>query len=190
MKALESLPRPSESLPLVPLRDMVVFPHMMSPFVVGRDSSIRALEAALATPSKRLFLAAQKNPQLDDPAPGDIYAVGVVATVAQSLKLPNGHFKLMVEGVRRGRIQAFEEGTDYMAVTVEPMLQRDVETQVAITLNERHGHGRRLVCGVIENLDLQLGARVAQTRHGLHQPLEDVALVVDGQLHGHTRVLR
>ena len=61
--------RLQETLPLVPLRDMVVFPHMMAPFVVGRESSIHALEAALATPSKRLFLAAQKNPQLDEPSP-------------------------------------------------------------------------------------------------------------------------
>ncbi len=100
----DSAGRGLESLPLVPLRDMVVFPHMMAPFVVGRESSIRALEAALATPVKRLFLAAQKDPQLDEPKPEDIYEVGVVATVAQSLKLPNGHIKVMVEGVRRGRI--------------------------------------------------------------------------------------
>ena len=76
----------------------------MQPFVVGRESSIRALEAALTTPVKRLFLAAQRDPQLDDPTPEDIYEVGVIATVAQSLKLPNGHIKVMVEGVRRGRI--------------------------------------------------------------------------------------
>ena len=99
----ENPSRPPETLPLVPLRDMVVFPHMMAPFVVGRESSIHALEAALATPAKRLFLAAQKNPQLDEPSPKDIYSVGVVATVAQSLKLPNGHIKVMVEGVRRAR---------------------------------------------------------------------------------------
>ena len=101
---------------------MVVFPHMMAPFVVGRESSIRALEAALATPVKRLFLAAQKDPQLDEPKPEDIYEVGVVATVAQSLKLPNGHIKVMVEGVRRGRIMAFEEREgEYLSVGVEPM---------------------------------------------------------------------
>jgi ATP-dependent Lon protease len=110
-----------ESLPLVPLRDMVVFPHMMQPFVVGRESSIRALEAALATPTKRLFLAAQKDPQLDEPKPEDIYDVGVVATVAQSLKLPNGHIKVMVEGVRRGRILAFERRGEFLAVRVEPL---------------------------------------------------------------------
>jgi ATP-dependent Lon protease len=119
--------RLQETLPLVPLRDMVVFPHMMAPFVVGRESSIHALEAALATPSKRLFLAAQKNPQLDEPSPRDIYSVGVVATVAQSLKLPNGHIKVMVEGVRRGRIRSFEELRDYLGVIVEPLPERSAD---------------------------------------------------------------
>src|SRR5260221_14357205 len=109
----DSSERSLESLPLVPLRDMVVFPHMMQPFVVGRESSIRALEAALAMPSKRLFLAAQKNPQLDEPRPPDIFEVGVVATVAQSLKLPNGHIKVMVEGGRRGKIRSFAERGEY-----------------------------------------------------------------------------
>ncbi|MFN2386848.1 MAG: endopeptidase La [Thermoanaerobaculia bacterium] len=116
--------RTIETLPLVPLRDMVVFPHMMAPFVVGRESSIRALEAALAAPTKRLFLAAQKDPQLDEPRPEDIYSVGVVATVAQSLKLPNGHIKVMVEGVRRGRIGAFEDRPGYLAVTIQPVDSR------------------------------------------------------------------
>jgi ATP-dependent Lon protease len=124
MKPSESSTRQIESLPLVPLRDMVVFPHMMAPFVVGRESSIRALEAALATPSKRLFLAAQKNPQLDEPRPQDIYSVGVVATVAQSLKLPNGHIKVMVEGVGRGRILGFEERPEFLAVSIEATPER------------------------------------------------------------------
>jgi ATP-dependent Lon protease len=108
---------------------MVVFPHMMAPFVVGRDSSIRALEAALATPSKRLFLSAQKDPQLDEPQPGDIHDLGVVATVAQSLKLPNGHIKVMVEGVRRGRISGFEERAGFLAVAVEPVPARPVDIE-------------------------------------------------------------
>src|SRR5580765_7446867 len=117
----DSVAQGLESLPLVPLRDMVVFPHMMQPFVVGRESSIRALESALATPTKRLFLAAQKDPQLDEPKPEDIYDVGVVATVAQSLKLPNGHIKVMVEGVRRGRILAFERHGAHLSVGVDLM---------------------------------------------------------------------
>jgi len=123
----DSSGRGLESLPLVPLRDMVVFPHMMQPFVVGRESSIRALEAALANPVKRLFLAAQKDPQLDEPRPEDIYDVGVVATVAQSLKLPNGHIKVMVEGLRRGRIMAFERRPDHLAVAVEPIPLRPAD---------------------------------------------------------------
>src|SRR5580765_5007621 len=124
MNSPDSPVRPLEKLPLVPLRDKVVFPHQMAPFVVGRESSIQALEAALATPSKRLFLAAQKNPQLDEPRPPDIFGVGVVATVAQSLKLPNGHIKVMVEGVRRGKIRDFEELRDYLGVVVEPLAER------------------------------------------------------------------
>jgi ATP-dependent Lon protease len=102
----------------------------MQPFVVGRESSIRALEAALATPVKRLFLAAQKDPQLDEPKPEDIYEVGVVATVAQSLKLPNGHIKVMVEGVRRGRIMAFERRGEYLSVGVDllPIRPSDVDS--------------------------------------------------------------
>src|SRR5437868_14677284 len=129
MKPSENLTRQIESLPLVPLRDMVVFPHMMAPFVVGRESSIRALEAALATPTKRLFLAAQRDPQLDEPRPEDIYEVGVVANVAQSLKLPNGHIKVMVEGVRRGRITAFERRGEYLSVAVEPMPVRPADVE-------------------------------------------------------------
>jgi ATP-dependent Lon protease len=118
-----------ETLPLVPLRDMVVFPSMMAPFVVGRESSIRALEEALSRPTKRLFLAAQKNPQLDDPSPGDIYDVGVIASVAQSLKLPNGHIKVMVEGIRRARIRSFEEGEDFLSVSVQPVTQKPADAE-------------------------------------------------------------
>jgi ATP-dependent Lon protease len=129
MKAADHTNPGLESLPLVPLRDMVVFPHMMQPFVVGRESSIRALEAALATPTKRLFLAAQKDPQLDEPKPEDIYDVGVVATVAQSLKLPNGHIKVMVEGVRRGRILAFERRGEFLAVRVEPLAVKPADAE-------------------------------------------------------------
>ncbi|HEY2796290.1 MAG TPA: endopeptidase La [Thermoanaerobaculia bacterium] len=129
MKAADQTNPGLESLPLVPLRDMVVFPHMMQPFVVGRESSIRALEAALATPTKRLFLAAQKDPQLDEPKPEDIYDVGVVATVAQSLKLPNGHIKVMVEGVRRGRILAFERRGEFLAVRVELLAVKPADAE-------------------------------------------------------------
>jgi ATP-dependent Lon protease len=129
MKSADNATRTGETLPLVPLRDMVVFPHMMAPFVVGRDSSIRALEAALATPGKRLFLSAQKDPQLDEPQPDDIHPMGVVATVAQSLKLPNGHIKVMVEGARRGRIVGFEDRAGYLAVEIEAVPPRPADVE-------------------------------------------------------------
>ncbi|HSD72653.1 MAG TPA: LON peptidase substrate-binding domain-containing protein, partial [Thermoanaerobaculia bacterium] len=129
MKSADNATRTGEALPLVPLRDMVVFPHQMAPFVVGRDSSIRALEAALATPGKRLFLSAQKDPQLDEPQPDDIHPMGVVATVAQSLKLPNGHIKVMVEGARRGRIVGFEDRAGYLAVEIEAVPPRPADVE-------------------------------------------------------------
>ncbi len=106
-------------LPLVPLRDMVVFPRMMAPFVVGRASSIAALEEALASPAKTIFLAAQKDPRVDEPVAGDIHEIGVVAVVVQSLKLPNGHIKVMVEGVSRARIDSYLPSSGHLTVSAE-----------------------------------------------------------------------
>ncbi|HEV8267062.1 MAG TPA: endopeptidase La [Thermoanaerobaculia bacterium] len=120
----DPLPAEAKSLPLVPLRDMVVFPKMMAPFVVGRASSIAALEVALLGENRQIFLAAQRDPKVDEPAPVDIHEIGVVATVVQSLKLPNGHIKVMVEGVSRGRIRAFATGGSYLGVAVEPLAAR------------------------------------------------------------------
>jgi len=110
-----------ETLPLVPLRDMVVFPHMMAPFIIGRESSVRALELTLATSSKRIFLVAQRDPKVDDPAREDIFEIGVAASVIQNLKLPNGNVKVMVEGVRRGRVLEVAEEDGALAAEVEIM---------------------------------------------------------------------
>ena len=98
-------------LPVVPLRDIVVFPHTMVPFVVGRRSSLLAVERALSG-DKRLFLTAQRNPRLDNPGPAELNSVGTVATIVQHLKLPNGNVKLLVEGVHRGRMLEIEEDAD------------------------------------------------------------------------------
>jgi ATP-dependent Lon protease len=117
--ALSFVSKKRETLPLVPLRDMVVFPHMMAPFIVGRESSVRALEQALATPQKRIFLAAQKDPRIDDPVRDDICDLGVVATVIQNLKLPNGNVRVMVEGVQRGKIGSVVDTDGALNVEVE-----------------------------------------------------------------------
>ncbi|MHB0969846.1 MAG: endopeptidase La [Thermoanaerobaculia bacterium] len=109
------------SLPLVPLRDMVVFPSMMAPFVVGRRASILALEATLATTEKRIFLATQRDPKVDDPNMEEIYQIGVVATVVQNLKLPNQNVKVMVEGLFRAEISGSRELDGYVEVDVTPI---------------------------------------------------------------------
>src|SRR6202140_3445258 len=116
------------TLPLVPLRDMVVFPAMMAPFVVGRRASILALEATLATTEKKIFLATQRDPKVDDPTMDEIYHTGVVATVVQNLKLPNQNVKVMVEGLTRAEIVNSQEGDGFTTVGV-----REIDTKVALT---------------------------------------------------------
>ena len=103
-------------LPVVPLRDMVVFPHMMAPFIIGREPSVAALEHSLTQSNKTIFLVAQKDPKVDDPMRQDIYDVGVVARVVQNLKLPNGNVKVMVEGLERARLTDLEESEGARAV--------------------------------------------------------------------------
>src|ERR1043166_9727369 len=116
------------NLPLVPLRDMVVFPSMMAPFVVGRRASILALEATLSTADKRIFLATQRDPKVDDPSMDEIYRIGVIATVVQNLKLPNQNVKVMVEGIARGEIVTAQENGGYVTVIV-----RELEAKHPIT---------------------------------------------------------
>jgi len=107
-----------ETLPIVPLRDVVVFPHMMMPFVIGRPSSIRALEHALAK-DKRVFLAAQHDASTDDPKAEDIYTMGTIANVVQSLKLPDGNIKVLVEGVDRARVIEWKDDKGFHRVVVK-----------------------------------------------------------------------
>ncbi len=91
-----------ETLAMVPLRDVVIFPYMMMPFVIGRSSSVRALEFALSN-DRRIFLSAQHDATIDDPQPSDIFTVGTVANIVQSVKLADGNIKVLVEGLDRGR---------------------------------------------------------------------------------------
>src|SRR5678810_1276379 len=115
-----------ETLPIVPLRDVVVFPHMMMPFVIGRPSSTRALEHALLK-DKRIFLAAQHDASVDDPRPEDIYTMGCVANIVQSLKLPDGNIKVLVEGVDRARAVEWKEDKGFYRVVVK-VLAKQKET--------------------------------------------------------------
>jgi len=108
-------------LPVVPLRDMVVYPHMMAPFVVGRKPSVAALETALARTDKRIFLATQKDPKVDEPGAEDIYTLGVVARVVQHLQLASGNIKVMVEGLSRARVVGFDDGDECVMAEVEKL---------------------------------------------------------------------
>ncbi|MFN7212358.1 MAG: LON peptidase substrate-binding domain-containing protein, partial [Lysobacteraceae bacterium] len=95
-------------LPILPLRDVVVYPHMVIPLFVGRDKSIKALDLAMAG-DKQILLVAQTTPETDDPAGGDLYRVGTLATVLQLLKLPDGTIKVLVEGASRFRLSEVRE---------------------------------------------------------------------------------
>ncbi len=92
----------SKKLPMMPIRDVVIFPYMMTPFVVGRESSVRALEEALAS-DKKIFLATQHDASIDEPKAGDIFQVGTIVNIVQSLKLPDGNIKVLVEGIERAQ---------------------------------------------------------------------------------------
>ncbi len=107
----------SRSYPMVPIRDVVVFPFMMVPFVIGRQSSVLALESALEG-DKKIYLATQMDASQDNPAPEDIYEVGTVANIVQSLKLPDGNIKVLVEGLRRARTAAVEENGGFLRAEV------------------------------------------------------------------------
>ncbi|WP_300726179.1 endopeptidase La [Pseudomonas sp.] len=104
-------------LPLLPLRDVVVYPHMVIPLFVGREKSIEALEAAM-TGDKQILLLAQKNPADDDPAEDALYRVGTIATILQLLKLPDGTVKVLVEGEQRGVVENFGQAEGYLSAEV------------------------------------------------------------------------
>jgi len=102
---------------MMPIRDVVIFPFMMTPFVVGRESSVRALEEALAA-DKKIFLATQHDASIDEPKANEIYQVGTIVNIVQSLKLPDGNIKVLVEGIERGKILQVTDSEGFMQATV------------------------------------------------------------------------
>src|SRR5512135_3607718 len=102
---------------MMPIRDVVIFPYMMTPFVVGRESSVRALEEALAA-DKKIFLATQHDASVDEPKPTEIFQVGTIVNIVQSLKLPDGNIKVLVEGVERGKILQVVDTDGFFQATV------------------------------------------------------------------------
>jgi ATP-dependent Lon protease len=131
-------------LPMMPIRDVVIFPFMMTPFVVGRESSVRALEEALAG-DKKIFLATQHDASVDEPRPDEIYSVGTVANIVQSLRLPDGNIKVLVEGVERGKVVSVSDEEGFFRAViktfhykVEPGAQLDALTSRVTSLFEQY----------------------------------------------------
>ncbi len=114
--------------PVLPLRDIVVFPHMIVPLFVGRDKSVRALEDVMKE-DKQILLVAQKDAAVDDPASEDIHTVGTIGAVLQLLKLPDGTVKVLVEGGNRARIQSFAENTDFFQAYAEVVEDPEPDSQ-------------------------------------------------------------
>src|SRR5437773_182845 len=120
----------SRKLPMMPIRDVVIFPYMMTPFVVGRESSVRALEEALAS-DKKIFLATQHDASVDEPKANEIYQVGTVVNIVQSLKLPDGNIKVLVEGIERGKVLQITDTEGFMQASVR-LARYAVETNTQL----------------------------------------------------------
>src|ERR1700685_1272775 len=110
-------------VPMMPVRDMVIFPQMMTPFIVGREASVRALESAL-TPEKKIFLGTQHDAAVDDPRPEEISQVGTLANIVQSVKLPDGNIKVLVEGTERARVVQVTSEDGFFRATVRVLPSR------------------------------------------------------------------
>ncbi len=110
-------------VPMMPVRDMVIFPQQMTPFIVGREASVRALEEALAG-DKKIFLSTQHDASIDDPKPEEIYAVGTLANIVQSVKLPDGNIKVLVEGVERARSLSISAEEGFFRATIRLLSAR------------------------------------------------------------------
>jgi len=126
------LPATPLDLPLLPLRDVVVFPHMVIPLFVGRPKSIKALETAMSQ-ERRIMLVAQKAAAKDEPSVGDMFEVGCVATILQMLKLPDGTVKVLVEGQQRAKVNLIEDGEAHFNANVTPIEASEVanlETEI------------------------------------------------------------
>ena len=119
------------NLPLIPLRDIVVYPSMVAPLFVGRNKSVSALEMAMSG-DKKVVLLAQKNAEVDDPEFKDLYKIGTVASILQLLKLPDGTVKALVEGLERVKVNKILEGSGHHKAFVDPLPDSDKDDKIEL----------------------------------------------------------
>jgi len=122
--------------PVLSLRDVVVYPHMVIPLFVGRDRSVRALEECMNV-DKRILLITQKNPEVESPAPDDLFGCGTMATILQMLRLPDGTTKVLVEGVERVRVLELDDSQDYLAARWQPLDAAEEDDPRALEVTTR-----------------------------------------------------
>src|SRR5690554_2584531 len=132
------------TMPVLPLRDVVVYPHMVIPLFVGREKSIRCLDAAMES-GKQIFLVAQKDAAVDEPVEKDIYEIGSLATILQMLKLPDGTVKVLVEGTQRAKIQQWRQDEDYFTADIqviasEALDEKEEEVMSRSAMNQFEGY--------------------------------------------------
>ena len=166
-------------LPVLPLRDVVVYPHMVIPLFVGREKSIRCLETAMAQ-DKQIILVAQRDAELDEPTKDDIFEVGTVASILQLLKLPDGTVKVLVEGGRRARITRYTQAADFFVAKAEylesePLEDKEEEVLVRSAIGQFEGYiklNKKIPPEVLTSLSgIDEAARLADTM-AAHMPLK------------------
>ncbi|MDH0449257.1 endopeptidase La [Shewanella sp. GD04112] len=166
-------------LPVLPLRDVVVYPHMVIPLFVGREKSIRCLETAMAQ-DKQIILVAQRDAELDEPTKEDIFEVGTVASILQLLKLPDGTVKVLVEGGRRARITRYTQEADFFVAKAEylesePLEDKEEEVLVRSAIGQFEGYiklNKKIPPEVLTSLSgIDEAARLADTM-AAHMPLK------------------
>ncbi len=166
-------------LPVLPLRDVVVYPHMVIPLFVGREKSIRCLETAMAQ-DKQIILVAQRDAELDEPSKDDIFEVGTVASILQLLKLPDGTVKVLVEGGRRARITRYTQETEFFVAKAEylesePLEDKEEEVLVRSAIGQFEGYiklNKKIPPEVLTSLSgIDEAARLADTM-AAHMPLK------------------
>ena len=154
----------AESYPVLPLRDIVVFPHMIVPLFVGRDKSVRALEQVM-TQDKQILLSSQRDPVEDDPSEDGIFRVGVLANVLQLLKLPDGTVKVLVEGRSRVQIDRFIENESYFEAEAQLLEETHGDEDMVAALVRSVSSEFESYAKVKKNVPEEALSAIAETRN-------------------------